>query len=319
MNRKALPPESAAADFRLVFQTLPGQCVLVSPDHPRFTVVDASDAYLRAVRQSRDAMVGRGLFEVFPEGPDEAHARTIRNLRASFGRVLTTRKPHTLPVAQQYDLQDSSRLQPAFEERHWMLVSSPVLDETGAVRFILHQIENVTERVVAEMGRRESEEHLRYTVELSTLVPWTADPQGRILDFSDKWLELTGLTREAALGHGWAQVPHPHDRPRMIAAWIHSISTGEPYDIEHRIQLADGSYRWMHTRARPRLDDAGHILRWYGTTEDVDERTQTERRNDFLVRLDDAVRALTDPQAITQTAARMLAEHLDVTGALTQM
>ena len=97
----------------------------------------------------------------------------------------------------------------------------------------------------------------------------------------------------------------------MVEAWTHSVNTGEPYDIEHRIRLADGTYRWMRTRAFPRRSEDGAIVRWYGTTEDIDERTQAERRNAFLVRLDDAVRPLTDAHAITQTAARMVGEYLD--------
>src|SRR5207237_123958 len=60
-----------------------------------------------------------------------------------------------------------------------------------------------------------------------------------------------------------------------------------------------------------RRSEDGAIVRWYGTTEDIDERTQAERRNAFLVRLDDAVRPLTDAHAITQTAARMVGEYLD--------
>src|SRR4051794_8636023 len=59
----------------------------------------------------------------------------------------------------------------------------------------------------------------------------------------------------------------------MVEAWTRSRTTGEPYDVEHRIRLADGSYRWMRSRAHPRRDAAsGQIIQWYGTTEDIDDR-----------------------------------------------
>jgi len=124
---------------------------------------------------------------------------------------------------------------------------------------------------------RKSEEELRWTIKLSPQVPWTADVEGRILDFSDSWLELTGLTREEALGDGWMQVPHPDDLPRMAKAWAYALSSGEPYDVEHRIKTASGEYRWMHSSAFPRHDENGLIMKWYGTTEDIEERKRAER------------------------------------------
>ena len=121
-----------------------------------------------------------------------------------------------------------------------------------------------------------TEEELRWTIELSAQIPWTANAEGRILDFSDSWLELTGLTREEALGEGWMRAPHPEDRPGMLQAWQHALRTGMPYDIEHRIRTASGQYRWMRSSALPRHDKTGKIVKWYGTTEDIEERKRAE-------------------------------------------
>ncbi|MDX2096228.1 MAG: PAS domain S-box protein, partial [Leptolyngbyaceae cyanobacterium bins.59] len=68
---------------------------------------------------------------------------------------------------------------------------------------------------------------------------------------------------------GWMQVPHSEDLPEMVTAWTHSVATGDPYDIQHRIKLADGSYRWMRSRAFPHWGEQGQITCWYGTTEDI--------------------------------------------------
>jgi PAS domain S-box-containing protein len=149
-------------------------------------------------------------------------------------------------------------------------------DESGEVCGLPGFAVDVTARRQAEEALRESEEHLRYTVDHNPQVPWTAGPDGGIEDFSERWLELTGLGREAALGGGWARVPHPEDAPRMQAAWAHAVRTGEPYDVEHRIRLADGSYRWMRSRAVPRRGADGRIVRWYGSTEDIHERRRAE-------------------------------------------
>jgi PAS domain S-box-containing protein len=122
-----------------------------------------------------------------------------------------------------------------------------------------------------------SEEELRWTIQLSPQIPWVADPEGHILYFSDSWLELTGLTREQALGDGWTQAPHPDDVPRMSEAWRHALLTGEPYDVEHRIKTASGLYRWVRSSALPRHDKGGVIVKWYGATEDIEERKRAEK------------------------------------------
>ena len=157
------------------------------------------------------------------------------------------------------------------------LLSAEVV-EIGGEPFALTVIQDITKRRRAEERVRESEENLRYTVELNPQVTWTADIEGGIASFSDKWLQMTGLNREEALGDGWMQVPHPEDAPKMQIAWMHSIKTGEPYDIEHRIRLADGVFRWMRSRAFPRRSETGEIIRWYGTTEDIHERKLAEER-----------------------------------------
>jgi len=122
-----------------------------------------------------------------------------------------------------------------------------------------------------------SEEELRWTIELSPQIPWVADPEGRIIDFSDSWLELTGRTREQALDEGWTEAPHPDDMPQMSQAWQRALLTGEAYDVEHRIKTASGLYRWVRSSALPRHDSAGNIVKWYGATEDIEERKRAEK------------------------------------------
>ena len=129
----------------------------------------------------------------------------------------------------------------------------------------------------AERALSEQEAHARAILDLSPQVLWTARRDGGIEDFAERWLEWTGLTRAEALGESWARVPHPDDLPRVAEAWSHALATGQPYDSEHRIRMADGSYRWMRSRAVPRRDPASDaVLRWYGATEDVHDRHEAE-------------------------------------------
>lgn len=132
-------------DFKLLFESAPGLFLILRPDSPRFTILGASDAYLAATHTQRDRIVGRGLFEVFPDNPDDPNASGTRNLKASLERVLSRLEPDTMAV-QKYDVRKADG---SFEERHWSPINSPVRGRDGELRYILHRVEDVTGLVQA--------------------------------------------------------------------------------------------------------------------------------------------------------------------------
>ena len=121
----------------------------------------------------------------------------------------------------------------------------------------------------------ESEDHYRHTVEFNPQVAWTARPDGQLDHVARRWHDWTATT---GLGKSWAAGLHQDDRAATFAAWGRSVATGAPYDIEHRVKLRDGSYRWARSRAFPRRDASGAILKWYGTTQDIDDQKLSEAR-----------------------------------------
>ncbi len=116
---------------------------------------------------------------------------------------------------------------------------------------------------------RESEDHYRHTVELNPQVPWTADPQGNITSYSNRWLELTGQAPGEPLGAGWAKAIHPDDVPHTVAAFG-PASPAASRRRRYRIHVAAvGEHRWMRARAYPRRDEKGEVVQWYGIVEDI--------------------------------------------------
>lgn len=94
------------------------------------------------------------------------------------------------------------------------------------------------------------------------------------MDFlSHRWIEWTGTH---GLGASWAESVHPDDLAQVMEPWRCAVLSGEPYDVEHRLCMRGGSYRWMRTRALAQRDSTGVIRRWYGATEDIDERKRAE-------------------------------------------
>ena len=127
----------ANADFGPWFDGAPDAYLVLAPD---LTIIGVNRAYARSVGVEPDAIVGRPLFEVFPDNPDDPEASGVRNLRASLTRVLTTRMPDAMPV-QKYDIPLAGG---GFEARHWSPLNTPVLAEDGSVRAIIHRVEDVT-------------------------------------------------------------------------------------------------------------------------------------------------------------------------------
>jgi two-component system sensor kinase FixL len=127
-------------DFRLLFESVPGLYLVLTPE---FEIAGASNAYLHATLTTRENIVGRNLFEVFPDNPDDPNATGVENLNASLTRVLKFRRPDAMAL-QKYDVR---RPDGGFEEKYWSPLNTPVLNAAGDVCFILHRVEDVTELV----------------------------------------------------------------------------------------------------------------------------------------------------------------------------
>ena len=150
MNPVPKPP-----DFRALFEGAPGLYLVLDPE---FRIVAVSDAYLTATMTEREAILGHGIFDVFPDNPDDPAADGVRNLRASLERVRATRKPDAMAV-QKYDIKRPESEGGGFEERHWSPLNTPVLDEHGKLRYVLHRADDVTAFVRAneQVEQMESE------------------------------------------------------------------------------------------------------------------------------------------------------------------
>lgn len=142
-----------APDFRVLFEAIPGLYLVLLPD---FTIVAASDAYLAATKTRRVEILGRSIFDVFPDNPGDASATGTTNLRASLARVLKRCAPDIMPV-QKYDIRLPESEGGFFVERYWSPVNSPVLSAAGFVDYIIHRVEDVTDfiRLQKEQSERD--------------------------------------------------------------------------------------------------------------------------------------------------------------------
>lgn len=128
------------AELQSLFESLPGLYLVLTTE---LKIVAVSDAYLKATMTARESILGRGLFEVFPDNPEDPSANGVHNLRASLERVLKNAVPDTMAI-QKYDVR---RPDGQFEEHYWSPVNSPVFGADHEIKFIVHRVEEVTDFV----------------------------------------------------------------------------------------------------------------------------------------------------------------------------
>lgn len=194
----------------------------------------------------------------------------------------------------------------------WVLSKGQALyDGIGRPEHMLGVNVDITERKTNEELRREertlreSEARLRELADAMPQIVWSVLPDGQFEYFNRRWSELTGVPQGELAQESYLPMTHPDDREACVRALTEAMRTGEPLQVEHRIRIrATGKYRWFLARARPVLNEAGAVVRWYGTCTDIedqkvveqalrDARTHLERRvAERTVELSSAVVAL---------------------------
>lgn len=141
-RRQFVDPAVIRQQLRSEFDNSPHPYLLLDPG-PGLQIVDINAAYAAATFVSREDVVGKSLFEIFPDNPDDPFADGVSNLYNSLKTVAKTGKPHARTV-QRYDIRDSSG---RFIERYWQPITTPIHDDDGRLVFLLHHVEDVTDRM----------------------------------------------------------------------------------------------------------------------------------------------------------------------------
>lgn len=139
-------PSAKLPEFKQLFESAPGLYLVLRPN---FEICAVSDSYLKATLVKREQILGKNLFEVFPDNPNDPTATGVSQLTASLKRVLENKTADTMAI-QKYDIR---RPDGRFEERYWSPFNCPVLDEDHKVKFIIHRVEDVTELMILKKER----------------------------------------------------------------------------------------------------------------------------------------------------------------------
>ncbi len=250
----------------------------------RLTYVN--DALLSLWRKGLDEAVGRTFTQLV--GPPELAERLDRQVQ----EVIATRQT----------LRDETPYTSHLGERQYEYIFVPVLGAGGEVEAVAGSTRDVTDRKEAEDRLRESEARFRQVADVLPQIVWVTRPDGFHEYYNRRWYEYIGCTPKECLGHGWNLPLHPDDRQRSIDRWDLALRTGEPYEIEYRFRSKGGEYRWFLGRALPVRDDAGRIVKWFGTCTDIEDF----KRAEALLRESEA-RYRTSEQELRSSRERLVA------------
>jgi PAS domain S-box-containing protein len=117
---------------------------------------------------------------------------------------------------------------------------------------------------------------IRLVVDTIPTLAWSARSDGSAEFFNQPWLDYTGLSADRALGWGWKVAIHPEDLPRLLETFQEAVDSRRPFEVDGRLRRSDGAFRWFLFRGNPLLDESGHIVKWYGTNTDLEDRKRVE-------------------------------------------
>ena len=272
--------------LQALFQQTPGfAAVLRGPDHV-FEIANQSFLQLTGFREVLGKPVAQALPEVIGQGFVDLLNKVYESGEAYVGRSMRIKleQERGMPMSEAY----------------LNFVYQPLTDSSGQVDGIFVQGYDVTQE-------HQAQEALLAFSNSIPAISWTADAGGAFERVNSQWTRYTGQAAQDATGAGWRAAVHPDDSP---AAWRADEGSGE-WEGEYRLRRHDGIYHWFITRAVVQRGADGGVLRWFGTTTNIEEARKTadalrnadRQKDEFLATL---AHELRNPLAPIRTAARLL-------------
>ncbi|GEO12135.1 PAS domain-containing protein [Segetibacter aerophilus] len=241
----------------IIVQSPIAMSILKGPTH---IVEIANDRMFEIWGRGQEELLNKPIFEGLPEVQNQGYEQLLNNVFTTGERYTADGSPVTLPR------------NGGIELAYINFLYEPYRDANGAISGIMAVAMDVTDQVLARMKVEESNKEFQFVTDFMPQMIWVTRPDGYHYYYNKQWYDYTGLTYEETEGQGWNAVFHPDDQELAWKHWRHSLETGDPYEIEYRCRRFDGQYRWVLGRALPLKDDAGNILKWFGTCTDIDDQ-----------------------------------------------
>ncbi|GAB2814536.1 sensor histidine kinase [Ferruginibacter profundus] len=273
-----------ADNFKILFEQLPGLFLILTPD---FTIAAVSDLYIEASLTTRECIIGRNIFQVFPDNPDDKKANGVSNLKASLHYVLEHKVPHAM-ADQQYDIRRADGL---FEERHWSPLNTPVFNEQHEICYIIHKVQDVTASRHASNQLKKNKRDFQLLVNsVKDYAIFMLDKKGCVNSWNSGAEHIKGYTATEIMGS-----------PLDIFYTDTDIANGIPqknlqmalqsghFETEGWRKRVDGSLFYANIVYTALIDSNGKHYGYAKVTKDITEKRKDEDRIRFLASITNSI------------------------------
>jgi PAS domain S-box-containing protein len=271
----ALPQSTEMSALLFSLENAPDCYLFLSPD---LTILGATDAYLRATLTNRASLVGRNVFEAFPENPqDHSSDQGVSALHASLDRVRVTKKPDHMPMVQ-YDVPRPPNQGGGFAQKFWKAAHYPVLSRNGELLYIIHRTEDVTETVQRELAS-ESALQFRLLVEgVTDYAIYMLDPQGHVASWNAGAARIKGYSADEILGQHFSRFYSAEEvKSNAPARALETAMREGRFEKESYRLRKDGTKFLAHVIIDPIRDDSGNVIGFAKITRDITEREENRK------------------------------------------
>lgn len=270
-------------DYSYLFRSLPGRHIIVGVDDPVFTLIDENEAHARVALTTRENVVGKPFFDVFPDTSEKFKKTGVSDITESFNRVIATGKPDTMDVLK-YDIKNSHG---DFVERFWQVTHYPLLDEDNStVIAILQQTEDITEHVKTEERLADTQYQLDEALAIGQIGTWAWDVQGDTVVADKNLARMFGVPVDVAASgislETFTNAIYSEDRARVVDEIEAAVATGAAFESEYRTISTDGTVRWVIARGRISRNRKGEVVGFPGVVVDISDRKTAEQNLTFL-------------------------------------
>jgi PAS domain S-box-containing protein len=210
--------------------------------------------------------------------------------------ILCTYPLTTTPGDQTFDVARIHQVAVARRHGSWEMVETPELKEAKAeIKKLNDELERqveertrelatinealrseIAERKLAAEAVKQAEDRIRLIIDTIPTMAWSLGPDGAVDFVNQRWMEYTGLSLEEEIEEP-TRAMHPEELPSIMEKWLANMAAGEPFEDEMRLRRADGEYRWFLVRTAPLRDEHGNILKWFGSSIDIEDRKQAQK------------------------------------------
>lgn len=293
-------------DYQKLFYTLPTRFIVFSADDPHFTIAEESNAHADMVSMRRKKVIGKPLFDVFPDNSEKYRKTGVSDLLESLRKVIKTGEPDTM-AAFRYDIKAADG---TFNERHWRVTHYPMFDDSGKVEYVLQATNDITQERLASFRLKRAEEQLAEALSIGSIGTWLWDIQRNVVVGDKNLAKMFGI-KEADAAKGmtldtFTNAIHQDDRAWVKKAIAKAVKQKGSFEEEYRTISSDGSMHWVIARGRIETNGAGEAAFFPGALVDITARKLAEKNLRFMAQAGATLASSLNYTKTLQSIAKMV-------------